>query len=496
MRVALLLLLAWSLSAQSVEDRTRASFTAQILGANMGFPFEHKPAAVQWVSGLPAGFHGPAPVDDDYYYEIVALRAFEKYGPRLTIQQLGAQWREDNAGSWGSSEQARLLMQRGVQPPDTGNPRFNRLWFTIGPQFSSDIYGMLAPGNPALAVRLARYYGRINGFAEAVDGGAFVAAMVSLAFSETDPKAIVEKAAGYIDQRSPYRQALTQVLSLAKAGRTAREIASAVEDRWQIEYPATNNAVANGAMVALSVYFGEGDFLKTVNLAVSAADFTDADCNAANAAAVVGALRGMKGLPAEEVEKLQNRVAGNRMGPVTFDPPVDERISGIAPRIMNIARQPLAPPEVAPEFFSLSDLTRYWDPRWRLERAGFGGGGGGLSGLRGMTYLDNESLVTWPRDEVRGVVLTSTMDLRGAKVMKLEVSAEENRAWRLEIYANNQKLLSRLIEGAGPQTITQALPPSGPRAVIRLFQHTLVGDKLPSAAHWRRVMIGPAAPPR
>ena len=34
----------------------------------------------------------------------------------------------------------------------------------------------------------------------------------------------------------------------------------------------------------MSVWFGEGDFLKTVSLAYRAADFTDADCNAANAA--------------------------------------------------------------------------------------------------------------------------------------------------------------------------------------------------------------------
>lgn len=496
MRVALCLFLVCPLLAQSVEDRTRAAFTAQILGANMGFPFEHKPSAVQWVSDLPAGFKGPAPVDDDYYYEIVALRAFEKYGPRLTIQQLGAQWRADGAGSWGSSEQARLLMQRGIQPPDTGHPRYNRLWFTIGPQFSSDIYGMLAPGNPALAARLARYYGRINGYAEAVDGAVFVASMVSLAYSETDPKVIVERAAAYLDNRSPFRQALNQVLALAKAGRSPRDIANSVEDRWQIEYPATNNAVANGALLALSVYFGEGDFLKTVNLAFSAADFTDADCNAASAAAVVGAMHGMKALPPALVEKLQNRIAGGRMGPVTFDPPVDERISGIAPRIMNIARQPLAPPEVAPEFFSVSDLTRYWDPRWRLERASCGGGGGGLPGIRGMTYLDNETLVTWPRDEVRGVLLSSTVDLRSAKAMKLEVSAEENRAWRLEVYADNHKLMSRLIEGPAPQTISLALPAAGPRTVVRLFQHTLVGDRLPSSAHWRRIMIGPAAPAR
>jgi len=59
------------------------------------------------------------------------------------------------------------------------------------------------------------------------------------------------------------------------------EICQAVEDRWHIEYQATNNAVLNGGLVAACLWFGQGDFLKTVNLAAHAADFTDADCNAA-----------------------------------------------------------------------------------------------------------------------------------------------------------------------------------------------------------------------
>jgi hypothetical protein len=64
-----------------------------------------------------------APVDDDYYYEMVAVRAFEKYGIGLTVEQLGQQWLENNAGSWGSSEQALLLLKRGVsrRTPSTLN---------------------------------------------------------------------------------------------------------------------------------------------------------------------------------------------------------------------------------------------------------------------------------------------------------------------------------------------------------------------------------------
>jgi len=87
---------------------------------------------------------------------------------------LGAQWLENNAGSWGSSEQALLLLKRGVKPPDTGSPRYNKLWWTIGPQFSSDVYGTLAPGMPNVSAEMARRLTHINGYAEGTDGAVFV----------------------------------------------------------------------------------------------------------------------------------------------------------------------------------------------------------------------------------------------------------------------------------------------------------------------------------
>ncbi|HOK47536.1 MAG TPA: ADP-ribosylglycohydrolase family protein, partial [Bryobacteraceae bacterium] len=189
------------------------------------------------------------------------------------------------------------LLERGIQAPDTGHPRYNRSWFTIGAQFSAEIYGMVAPGMPNLAARLGREMGHVQGYAEAADGSAFVAGLLSLAFAENDPKQVVRQAARLIDPSSPYRQALDQTIAMAERGRPYGEIAREIQDRWGVEYQTTNSAVINGAITALAVWFGEGDFSRSVNVALQAADFTDADCNAATAAAVVGVMHGMRALP-------------------------------------------------------------------------------------------------------------------------------------------------------------------------------------------------------
>ncbi len=72
-------------------DRVQAIWTAQMIAQMTGGVYEHQTASV--VSPVPfVTAKGYAPVDDDYYYEMVAIRAFEKYGPSLTVEQLGEQW--------------------------------------------------------------------------------------------------------------------------------------------------------------------------------------------------------------------------------------------------------------------------------------------------------------------------------------------------------------------------------------------------------------------
>lgn len=505
-----------ALSRAEYEDRVRAVWTAQILAVILAMDFEHKAAAVAPVEEMPLKWRGRpllhAPVDDDWYYEMVAVRAFERHGIGLTVRQLGEQWLENRCGSWGSSEQARLNLERGIPAPDSGHPRHNKLWFTIGPQFSSEVYGALAPGRPNLAGRLARELGHINGYAEGTDGAVFNAALVSLAFTGRETPALVREAARILDPGSPYRQAVDQVIALAEAGKGFDEVTAAVEDRWHLEYPATNNAVANGGLVAAAVWFGGGDFQRTLNLAARAADFSDADCNAANAAAVVGARGGMRALPAAAVEALRDRIAGTSMGSVReLRPPVDESISGLARRTAAIGELFLAsegarradetwriPTEtVRPqplERFTLSDLARLWNPDWALERAGFGGAGGGMAGIRGITHLEGDILATYPRDEVRACLLRRTARLGDSPRLSFDAGSEPGRAWELSVLADNTVLHREVIASNSAarewKRIEVPLTAFASREVtLRLYQRVFVPNRTAGNALWRNLRL-------
>ncbi|MDO8544807.1 MAG: ADP-ribosylglycohydrolase family protein [Opitutaceae bacterium] len=504
------------LSRADYVDRVQAIWTGQIIAVLVAMPYEHKTASVLPLETLPMMWRGQpatfAPVDDDWYYEMAAVRAFEQHGIGLTVEQLGQQWLANGCGSWGSSEQARLNLAKGIKAPDCGHPRYNKLWFTLGPQFSADVYGALAPGLPNVAGRMAREFGHVNGFAEGTDGAVFTAAMVSLAFREKDVRAIVRQAVNILHPSSPYRQSIELVVTWADAGRSFREIVAAVEDRWHIEYPATNNAVSNGGIVAAGLWFGRGEFWPTVNLIAGAADFTDADCNAANAAAVIGAMHGMKALPADRVAQLGDRMVGSGMGTVKeFPTPVDEPISGLARRTaaigekilraegarltgerFTIPRQTIVTQPA--ERFVLADLMQYWNPAWTLERAGCGGAGGGMGGIRGITHLQGDVLATYPRDEVRGCVLIRRLKLGSAPTLAFEAGSEPSRAWELNVYADNTLLEKHVIVGdAGArkwQRFSVDLKAfAGRETTLRLFQRVLVPNRTAGNALWRNLTM-------
>ena len=495
-------------------DKVYGAWAGQIVGASYGFNFEGQARNVIALDHF-INDYDAALVDDDYYYEMVALYGFERFGTDMTVEQLGEMWKEYRAGTWGSSEQARLLLERGIKAPDTGSPRYNRWFHTIGPQFSSDIYGMITPGMINLAGATARKYSHINGYAEGSDGAVFVAACISEAFFEKNPAKIVRQAAQLIDLRSNYRKAIDFVLTSYGQGKPWQQIAAESEARWRPEYPQLNNSVANGALVALGILFGEGDYLKSINIVTRTGDFTDADCNAANVASVVGAMRGFNVLPAQLLEPLHNRVYGDHMGPLNLGRTIDERIDDLARRVADMGVKRLLangarlngdtliiPRETVVtqplEYFDINDYGQLWNPEWRLDNASRGG--------EGATYLEENVLVTFPRG-TRPCMLERTLRIpSGTSRLHLEIGSLKYRSWRMQVFVDDDNLKTEII-GAEETINAKEVPPnaafavpnwttmdielskySGKTVQLRLYQW-LVPNSIPGAAYWRSANV-------
>ncbi len=503
------------LTKSEYRDKVYGAWIGQIIGASYGFNFEGKARnAIQLDHYL--NHYEAALVDDDYYYEMVALYGFEKYGVTMSVEQLGDMWKEYKAGTWGSSEQARLALERGIKAPDSGSPRYNRWFHTIGPEFSADIYGMMSPGMVNLAGAIARKYSHVNGYAEGSDGAVFVAGCISEAFFEKNPVKIVRQAAQLIDPGSNYRKAIDFVLASYEQGKPWPQIAAESEARWRPDYPQLNNSVANGALVALGILFGDGDFLKSINIVTQVGDYTDADCNAANISSVVGAMRGFSAIPSQFVEPLHNRVYGDHMGPLKLGRTIDEKIDELARRVADIGQKNLLangaklkgdslfiPQQKvqtqALEFFDVNQYGALWNPDWRLEGASRGG--------QGATYLDGDVLVTFPRD-TRPCMLERTLTVPGGSPkLTAQIGYLKFRPWRLQILVDDDIVKVEKIGNDDETIIRKEVQPNAGAATpewttvsvdlskyagksikLRLYQW-LTPEDIPGAAYWRSINV-------
>ena len=199
------------------------------------------------------------------------------------------------------------------------------------------------------------------------------------------------------------------------------------------------------------------------------------------------------------------------MGGVKLTPAVDESISGLSQRTAAIGQKILLdhgakisnkmlnipvqePVTQAAELFTLADFTRYWNPDWTLERAGFGGAGGGMGGIRGNTYLDGDVLATYPRDEIRGLRLVRTLKVNDQKELSFDVGVDAGRAWNLEVFINNKRVLMKTVVGENNiqkwETINTDLSAyKGQDVTIRIYQRVLVPGKNAGNAYWRNMQI-------
>lgn len=104
-------------------------------------------------------------------------------------------------------------------------------------------------------------------------------------------------------------------------------------------------------------------------------------------------------------------------------------------------------------------------------------------------------LVTFPRDEARGLVIRRTVQLGPRPSLSVQIAADPGRAWELEIYADNTLLEKRLVSSVVPrdwQKVTVDLTAfAGRETVLRFFQKNRVDARLSGNACWRHLVLEP-----
>lgn len=241
--------------------------------------------------------------DDDLDYPIINLKVLEKYGFDFTPENVGHIWLENLPfGLVYTAERAayrNLVM--GFKPPETAthmNPY--REW--IGAQIRADIFGWVSSGDPKKAVKMAYNDARLSHVKNGIYGEMIIAAMLANAFSCTKPKELIEKSLNYIPKRSRLYEAIRYVLELHTKEPKWENAWEKIMEKYGNYH--TVHTINNACFVALGLLYGEGDFGKSICIAVESG--LDTDCNGATVGSIMGALLGANKLPKKWIDPLND----------------------------------------------------------------------------------------------------------------------------------------------------------------------------------------------
>jgi ADP-ribosylglycohydrolase len=282
-----------------------------------------------WTETTRGNIHAMAR-DDDLDYTILGLHVLEEHGVGFGPKQIGEEWMHHLpiALTYTAERAAYRNLVAGLRPPVTAsfeNPY--REW--IGAQIRADMWGYVAPGDPAEAARLAFADASLSHTANGIYGELWAAALIAIAFVAPDLRAALEASVGFVPARSRLAEALRDVLAMHARGATWTEARDGIEERYG-HYSGVHT-INNAAVVAAALLWGDGDFSRTIGLAVEGG--WDTDCNGATAGSVFGAAFGAGALPAHWVDPLEDRI---RTAIIGFD---GSRIGDLADRTLAQVRR-------------------------------------------------------------------------------------------------------------------------------------------------------------
>lgn len=290
-------------------------------------PNKHIELHRSWREAVRGNIHYMAR-DDDTDFTILALHILETEGFDFTPGDVGRHWFErfPFLQIYTAERAAYRNMVDGLAPPDTATHRNPyREW--IGAQIRADMFGYVSPGNPQRAAELSYADAALSHTANGIYGEMWAAALIAACFTAPDMRGALDAAVTVVPPRTRLVEALNHVDELYRRGIEWEEACR--ELRQAYGHYSFVHTINNASMVAAALLWGEGDFTRTIGLAVQGG--WDTDCNGATAGSAFGAMHGRSALPDHWVDPLSDRIRSALFG---YD---NSSISDLAQRTVRLA---------------------------------------------------------------------------------------------------------------------------------------------------------------
>jgi hypothetical protein len=352
--------------------------------------------------------------DDDISGTFTFVRALPDHGNRrdLTAQEIGQTWLnyiiERRSILWwgglGNSTEhtAYLRLKRGIPAPQSGSIALNTKTVAeqIGAQIFIDGWAMVAPGDPELAVYLARQAASVSHDGEAIYGAQVIAAMESLAYVEIDLNRLIDAAVTFIPPDSIIRRLIDNVREWRREFPDWRDTRLKIEENYGYDKYAGNcHIVPNHALIHLALLYGDDDFQKSLMIVNTSG--WDTDCNSGNVGCLLGIKNGLAGI--EAGPDWRSPVADRLYLPTADGGSAITDAVAQTDRIVNVGRALAGQPPLAPKggsrfHFEMPGSVQAFMPDSSVESKGVVR----LENVEGYSALGTRSLAIRYRHLARG----------------------------------------------------------------------------------------------
>jgi ADP-ribosylglycohydrolase len=270
------------------------------------------------------------PRDDDIDYTILGLHILEQHGRDFETQDVGAEWLLNLP--YARTYTAEIVAYRNLimelKPPQTASYRNPyREW--LGAQIRADAWGYANPGAPERAAEYAFRDASLSHVGNGIYGAMWAAAAIAAAFVTSDLREIIHIANSEIPASCRLTEAVNRAVGAADRFATW-------EDAWDhlmitLHYGEYHpiHVINNTLLIVLGLLYGEGDFGRSICIAVMGG--FDTDCTGATLGSILGAQAGAANLPREWTDPLGDMTKSAVFG---YD---NSRISDLARRTARIA---------------------------------------------------------------------------------------------------------------------------------------------------------------
>lgn len=274
----------------------RSDITDEIC-SKYNFPFRQRQYADE-IDGMP--------VDDDTNYMVLAQLIVDRFGRDFTPYDVSRAWLTyQGKDAYCTAERvAYCNFINGYEPPQSAiykNPY--REW--IGAQIRGDYFGYINPGNPELAAEMAWRDASISHVKNGIYGEMFASAMIAASAVTNDIESIILGGLGEIPHTSRLYEDVMLVLEGYKTGVSKQECFEKIHEKYDENTShGWCHTISNAMIVAASLIYGEGDYGKSICMAVETG--FDTDCNGATVGSVLGMANGIESIPESWTSRIKD----------------------------------------------------------------------------------------------------------------------------------------------------------------------------------------------